>query len=180
MENKAFYTSSEVERVSLSQVIPYLRLKTPPVLVNLVKFIPPDIDPAEIPDGFLESNPKHTIEFKAEQEYTGNFFMESWSNLITRRKGWSHTCMAIDMYYNFLDTDSLYKLDWQLFKPWYIENRPKYTPTDQKKVKQNNHTTGILVPIILLQDLGICDKEVHYPRTLLDKLGVKYERLGDR
>lgn len=92
----------------------------------------------------IKNQRAYYIEFKCENKYTGNFFMETWSNY-GHNKGWFIKCRADYLVYHFLDVDKHFIIDYQKAKE-HINNN-KYFEATQNKNKQKNIAKGLLVPI---------------------------------
>jgi hypothetical protein len=58
------------------------------------------------------------IEVKAEEKYTGNFFIEEWSNYSKGNPGWMHKLDTDMLWYHFLDVERVYLIDFQELKRW--------------------------------------------------------------
>lgn len=109
-------------------------------------------------------------ELKAEEQFTGNLFIEVFSNrcLANRddharygmKPGWAITNGADLLLYHFLDVDDVYVIDFYRFKRWFFGSGVngerdgvwwKYGASGfqrvQQKYRQRNETVGILVPI---------------------------------
>lgn len=102
-------------------------------------------------------------EIKAEERWTGNLFLETWSNRNFSdrdshaergsNRGWMDHCRADLLLYYFLDADWLYTVDLFRLKQWafgfggqdgHIYDYPERA---QSKYGQRNETCGRLVPI---------------------------------
>lgn len=72
-----------------------------------------------------------SVELKAEQRFTGNLFLETWSNrnladAMSHAErgctvGWLVQCKADLLFYHFLDSDSLYVFSLLALKRWAFE-----------------------------------------------------------
>ena len=97
------------------------------------------------------------VEVKAEQRWTGNLFIETWSNYRWRNPGWSIKCEADELWYYFQDArpeyEVLYVLNWPVFKVWAFEQEGlrRFKEVRQERTAQKNVTFGCLVNIDLLQ-----------------------------
>lgn len=121
------------------------------------------------------------VECKAEERFTGNLFLETWSNrnLEDRRDhathgsnpGWLAKTRADLLFYHFLEADRLYVLNLFALKRWAFRAasekrseragrvRPErmvgrlydFPVREQKKRTQRNDTWGRLVPIGVLE-----------------------------
>lgn len=83
-------------------------------------------------------------EVKAETHWTGNFFLETWSNYPVKN-GWLFESCADKLFYMFHDTLTLYTMDFRNLQLW-IKDKP-YRETQQKSCDQKNDTRGLIVPI---------------------------------
>lgn len=97
------------------------------------------------------------IEFKVEQRYTGNLFLETWSNLKVpgyNKPGWLVTLNTDILWYYFLDNGQLISLPFQRLKHWALVQGNVYRWPEklQRKHEQRNHTYGRIVPISILLD----------------------------
>ena len=100
-----------------------------------------------------------SIELKSEHRYTGNIFLEIWSNFNTQRKGWFLTSHANEIWYHFLDTNMLYIVGLEKLRQWVLQGERILgsKEVDQKKHSQRNLTKGRLMPC---RDLEECGAEV--------------------
>lgn len=102
------------------------------------------------------------IEIKTEQQYTGNLFIETWSNKSRDTLGWFHACHADWLWYYFLDDRKLYVIPLPTLQKW--GHQPTKAPriecfkeVPQRKYDQRNDTWGRLVPIhIVLKEIEGC------------------------
>jgi hypothetical protein len=118
-----------------------------------------------------------SIEIKAEQSYTGNLFLETWSNRNLddasnhakhgSNPGWLIKTRADLLFYYFLDTDDLFVINVFALKRWafghidkpaqvYANNYdggPKFPEKRQSKYQQLNDTLGRCVSIQMLQSV---------------------------
>jgi hypothetical protein len=88
------------------------------------------------------------LEIKTEEKFTGNLFMETYSNYHTKRLGWLYTCEANILWYMFEDNGIMISMNFQKVKAWLLyDNHIKDFPeVRQQKYKQDNLTVGRLVP----------------------------------
>lgn len=121
------------------------------------------------------------VECKAEEKFTGNLFLETWSNrnLEDRHShgargsnpGWLMKTSADLLFYHFLDRDKLYVLNLFALKRWAFRERSAnrseragrlrseglvgriydFPAREQSKRNQMNDTWGRCVPIGLLE-----------------------------
>lgn len=108
-----------------------------------------------------------TFELKAEEEKTGNLFLETWSNKnfddpegfarLGANVGWLLKQRADLLLYHFLDVDELYVLRLLALQQWAFgaNGRPgkiyRYIEVPQEKYAQKNQTFGRLVPLSTLK-----------------------------
>lgn len=84
-------------------------------------------------------------EVKAEVRFTGNLFIETWSNRSIGRKGWLYRLNKCDvLYYCFLDREVIYTTDFQKLRACDLSS---YQEVPQWRHEQDNDTYGLLVPI---------------------------------
>lgn len=92
------------------------------------------------------------FEMKAEWRYTGNLFVEEWSNL-RLKKGWFYNLtLCDDLLYHFLDTGNLYVIKMPALRAFPCTG---YRSVRQTKNEQNNDTRGWIVPIEKLKSSGV-------------------------
>jgi hypothetical protein len=104
-----------------------------------------------------------SVEIKVEQEETGNLFLESWSNrnlydasqhiALGSNPGWFFKLRADLLLYYFLDTDTLFVLDFLRLKRWaFLDWRiARYPERPQSKYPQPNDAFGWCVPVEVLE-----------------------------
>jgi hypothetical protein len=100
------------------------------------------------------------IEVKAEAKFTGNLYLETWSNLdFDRRKpGWMFSCRADCLWTLFFDTLTLHKVNFRNLWEWSFSKGRIYDFPElpQRKAEQLNKTFGRCVPIrVLEQECGL-------------------------
>lgn len=108
----------------------------------------------------------HSIEIKAEEHWTGNLFIERWSNRHRQTDGWLVTLDCDLLLYHFLETDRCLVLNFQRLRRWVLEHEARFRLVDQKKYKQLNDTWGLLVPVHALP-LGLLLNEFSPAREKL-------------
>lgn len=90
-------------------------------------------------------------EVKAESRFTGNLFIETWSNAAEEparlNPGWAAKCEGHWLFYVFLDRRVLYMLPRHEVLTWFWKHHYKYPERTQEKHEQRNITRGVLVPI---------------------------------
>ena len=99
-------------------------------------------------DFALEKDGKKSYaELKVEERYTGNIWVEDWADYL-KSVGWLiYLKNAKHLLCYFLDTDTLFWLDWPRFKEWVLSNKERFEWRHQGKHPQRNDTTAYLVPI---------------------------------
>lgn len=154
----AFQQAREVERVAREELLPWLKLSFDQVDETDHSELLQKICGDFILQGKLQA---YGAELKAESEYTGNVFLETWSNLAWFRQGWMYTSQAHWLLYYFVKTGVLYHFDFAALKDWAFGNSGskgqiyRYHETWQKKYDQANDTWGRLVPIEVLEKAGV-------------------------
>ena len=121
------------------------------------------------------------VELKAEQRWTGNLFLETWSNrnlddadrhaMVGSKVGWLYGLKADLLFYHFLDADRLVILNMFSLKQWAFRTPSRnmsepnnknersrlpgrlydFRETEQKSREQLNDTRGRLVPVKVLE-----------------------------
>jgi hypothetical protein len=165
----AFQSARMVEVESMTILRPYLKEKTDGQLVWNDKG-PLAMALQETVGDMLFTNKQgflRSVEVKAESRYTGNLFLETWSNrnLSNRHShaergsnpGWMFKLKADLLLYHFLDRDELHTLDFFALKQWAFSegNLWRYEEKPQSRRDQLNDTWGRCVPIADLNDAGI-------------------------
>jgi hypothetical protein len=102
------------------------------------------------------------VEFKVEQVWTGNLFLETWSNRSRFKLGWLYTCNSDLLVFYFRDAAELYVTRTHDLKAWVfgqgedIGHRCELKEVKQRKTEQRNDTWGLLAPCFrLFQDIKI-------------------------
>lgn len=100
------------------------------------------------------------IEFKVEERFTGNLFLETWSNLdfLRSKQGWMYSLKVDRLWCYFLSDDVLIDISFSKLWEWaFVQRRIyRYTEVPQRKTAQLNTTCGRLVPIeTLRRDIGL-------------------------
>jgi hypothetical protein len=100
-----------------------------------------------------------SIEIKAEQRWTGNLFLETWSNKnlenaanharLGSNPGWLLKSRADLLFYYFLDRDALLIMSMLALQRWAFtaDKIYQYREVRQGKYQQPNDTHGRIVPI---------------------------------
>lgn len=100
------------------------------------------------------------IELKAEMDFTGNFFIEEWSNRKWGNPGWLYKLDTDLLFYHFVIDGLLYIINFQQLKKWLLEMPPdwcrykprqinlcQYDEKKQGKYAQKNDTWGRTIPV---------------------------------
>jgi hypothetical protein len=108
-------------------------------------------------DGILVNENKN-FDIKTERKNPhSNFYIETWSNKRKGTPGWFYNLVKCDyIYYVFLEEKMLYKIDLTKLRKFDIAQFPE---KEQRKNKQLNDTWGRCVPIKVLLDNGIAEKQ---------------------
>lgn len=134
-----------------------------------------------------------SVELKAEEKFTGNLFLEVWSNrnLESRRSyaergskvGWLYSTRADYLFYHFLDRDELYIFNLHRLKVWCFVQMGEHAlgpgrlwewpEKPQSRYEQFNDTRGRIVPIaVLMHDIAgkmLRPKQIElFPQPLTD------------
>lgn len=100
----------------------------------------------------IKGEKSYAVDFKIEEKFTGNFFIEWWSNRNPFRPnpGWAAKPKSKYVLYFFLSTSGLYTLDLQKLRAYLLDGERwrAYTEVPQGKYHQLNITTGLLVPVV--------------------------------
>lgn len=104
-------------------------------------------------------------EVKAESRFTGNLFIETWSNWADEpgkvTPGWASKIKGHFIFYVFVDRQILYMIPREPLMEWFWNHHHEYPERTQKKAAQRNITRGVLVPIQDVQDvLRQCGKDI--------------------
>lgn len=92
------------------------------------------------------------IEIKAEvTNLHGNLFVETWSNLSRRNRGWIWKCQADWLWYYFVTEHQLYIMPMRTLQRWFYAHGNRYPEKKQGKYDQLNDTWGRCIPIADLQ-----------------------------
>lgn len=92
-----------------------------------------------------------TVEYKIEEKWTGNLYVEEWSNkskdekLYPSTPGWLNTCNSDYIWYYFCDKRMLYTTKPSRLRKLIEEN--DFKMLKQKKHKQKNESWGYIVPV---------------------------------
>lgn len=187
----AFEKSKSVEARSMAILLPFLQEKSHngQFVVTSKGSIAKHLQEV-VGDALMntDSETVWSVEIKAEVRFTGNIFLETWSNrnLEDRRghagrgsnPGWFIKTGSDLLFYHFLDSDKLYIFDIFKLKQWAFRTPSKNLKTglmpddfpqricdfpekQQGKYRQMNDTRGRIVPIELLRNEGVPFKLLH-------------------
>ena len=148
----AFQQARTIEEIARQEILPWLHLKCESVEECNSLFL------QKIVGDFIvvQEGRKRAIELKAEAKYTGNVFLETWSNRPEFTFGWLWTTRADYLFYYFTDNHSLYVIDLPALQRWAVEGGIyQYPEKPQGKYDQINYTWGRVVPLIALQTARI-------------------------
>lgn len=114
------------------------------------------------------------VEVKTERRWTGNIFLETWSNLSGEegrlKPGWLCTLDSDWIAFLFLDTGALYLCDFGELKEWALPERVfAYPEREQRQHAQLNRTVGHIVPIADLGAVLTSWRAYRVPDALLRK-----------
>lgn len=163
----AFARTCSVETQGRSILEPFLVEKADGRLVMFDKGAMARALQETVGDGvFSENGRQWFVEIKTEQRFTGNLFLETWSNRNLKSRdnhaalgsnpGWLLKLKADLLLYYFLDNDHLYILDLFKLKRWAFALPGKsgndgrlwdYCEVEQGATIQRNDTRGRIVPI---------------------------------
>lgn len=119
---------------------------------------------------FAYQGKTYCVELKAEQKFTGNLFLETWSNRSRWTIGWMYTTKADKLWYYFIDNDELYYANVETLRDWCFGSGDgagqiyKHRELKQSKYAQKNDSWGRIVPIETL----LMRKVLFGPRKLLN------------
>lgn len=90
-----------------------------------------------------------TVEAKIEEKWTGNLFIEIWSNRSRGTRGWFHNSRADYLVCYFIDKDRLVYGPMRRLQDWWDADGSKrgFPLVKQSKYSQLNDTWGALVPV---------------------------------
>lgn len=125
-----------------------------------------------------------SLEIKAEKKFTGNFFLETWSNLSRYTTGWMFklNCTLIGFYFLEEPQKSLRILDFASLLSWAFKNKRiyRYPEVPQKKYEQLNDTWGRLVPIdVLRREIGFKQWIVNKQSGLWELINIQTSEHGN-
>ena len=194
----AFDGASMVEARGMTILLPFLEERAEGACVvklakgRLARFLQATI--GDVVFNERDTGALVSVEIKVEQRWTGNLFLETWSNRNLENPqshadrgsnpGWLYKCRADALLYYFLDTDKLITCSVFALKRWAFaqdgENTDQwgkplvgriwdFPEAPQGRYSQLNDTRGRLVPISVLRDeIGakrIEVRQLHLPET---------------
>ncbi len=145
-----FNDSCETERKAKKELTPFLGRR-----FGKFSWTTTEADQRERGDIRVHSTGEF-VELKAEEEDTGNFFLETWSNKSRFTKGWMFNLNSNWLLWYFRDTGWLHTVDFRKLKTWAFESISDryysgpicdYREVPQRKATQRNDTWGHVVPI---------------------------------
>lgn len=158
----AFDLSRYVEDQGMARLIPLLKQYADggQFVINNKGPLAPMLQ-ATVGDALLNRNGGvYGLEVKIEQEFTGNFYLELWSNkkFDPRKVGWMVSLNADILWYYFLDVDLLFSMSFHRLWKWaFVEDQRSvakgrgriydFPEKLQRKAAQLNETWGRCVPI---------------------------------
>ena len=149
----AFEQARTVEQLAKDEILPWLNLKC-----ESVEDTGDSLWLQKICGDFIvvQENRKRGVELKAEQKYTGNVYLETWSNRPEFTFGWLWTSRAHWLMYYFADNRQLFVFDLPALQAWAVEGAVyKYAEKPQSKYDQLNYTWGRVVPIADIKAAGV-------------------------
>jgi hypothetical protein len=101
---------------------------------------------------------KTTVELKIEERFTGNLFIETWSNREFGKPGWLYTSQSDSIVFYFRDQDKLFGMSLASLKNWLLNQRDgTLDQFPQVRVKRSgpNDTYGHIIPIDRIRDANL-------------------------
>jgi len=154
----AFQQAREVEQLAKDAILPWLNLKC-----ESVEDTDGNLWLQKIVGDFIvvQEGKKRGVELKAETRYTGNVYLETWSNRPEFTFGWLWTSRAHYLMYYFADNGHLYVFDFPALRTWAVEGGVySYPELPQNKYQQLNYTYGRVVPIADIHRAGVSVKRI--------------------
>jgi hypothetical protein len=153
----AFAKAQEVETLAMRELMPWLTLKFSPVETCDNEFLQRTLGDFTI----TQNTQKRSVELKAEQRFTGNLFLEVWSNRPARTLGWLYTSRSDLLAYYFCDRRDLYVFSLPALQDWCFGvgekdgNIYRYPEKHQSKYNQLNFSFGRVTPIEAITRGGV-------------------------
>lgn len=141
----------------MRELMPWLTLKFSPVETCDNEFLQRTLGDFTI----TQNTQKRSVELKAEQRFTGNLFLEVWSNRPARTLGWLYTSRADILAYYFCDRRDLYVFSLPALQDWCFgvgANQGaiyQYPEKVQTRYNQLNYSYGRCVPIRTIEDAKV-------------------------
>jgi hypothetical protein len=153
----AFAQAQQVEALAMNELMPWLTLKFSPVEKCENEFLQRTLGDFTITQNTL----KRSVELKAEQRFTGNLFLEVWSNRPARTLGWLYTSRADILAYYFCDNRQLYVFSLPALQDWAFGVGAgngaiyQFPEKHQNKYNQLNYSFGRVTPIEAITRGGV-------------------------
>lgn len=141
----AFQQARTIEKIAIDELLPWLRMRS-----ERVDEVPSGLFLQKVCGDFIVTRAakQYGVELKAEAKFTGNLYLETWSNRPELTFGWLWTSRADWLFYFFTDNHSLYVINLPALQQWAVEGHIyKYPERPQAKYDQLNYTYGRIVPI---------------------------------
>jgi hypothetical protein len=116
------------------------------------------------------------IEVKAEEEHTGNLFLERWSNRSRKTPGWLVTLDTDYLWSHFLDKDIVYEIPFLKLRQYMNQHKSEFKLAKQKKYIQKNDTWGYLVSIDKLREGRLIRQTFHPEHCVRELKSVQVEK----
>ena len=135
--------------MAMTELMPWLTHKFSPVEICENEFLQKTLGDFTI----TQQLNRRSVELKAEQKFTGNLFLEVWSNRPARTLGWLFTSRADLLAYYFCDTKELYVFPLPALQDWAFGVGSAqgaiyaYPEKVQNKYNQLNYSFGRCAPI---------------------------------
>lgn len=174
MIDNAFDQACETEKHSLKIILPWLEIHSNSFVMTSKGRLSKELQ-KKYGDVFIQHKQGaiFTVEIKSENKWTGNLFLETFSNGSTYNPGWMYTLNADLLFYHFMDCNLLYIIKLDILKAWFFFGNGRKIVTDlnnnlvvqdaqyvpgyqrfpqkrQNKYNQKNDTWGVCVPIEII------------------------------
>src|SRR5262245_21478877 len=152
-----FAQAKEIERVAMQELMPWLTHKFSPIELCENEFLQKTLGDFTI----QQQLNRRSVELKAEQKFTGNLFLEVWSNRPARTLGWLFTSRADLLAYYFCDNRQLFVFSLPKLQDWAFGIGSAqgaiyaYPEKVQTRYNQLNYSFGRCVPIKTLDDAKV-------------------------
>ena len=159
----AYQQAKSIEQVAKDEILPWLNLRC-----ESVEDTDGNLFLQKIVGDFIvvQEGRKRGVELKAEAKWTGNLFLETWSNLPELTPGWMLTSRAHWLLYFFLDVKALYVIGMRPLQEWAFGIGEKegriysFREVTQCKYQQINLSRGRLVPLRAIEDAKVPMKRI--------------------